>query len=320
MLQKKRRVPDRLPPGTSAEIMPYRPDTCWSGLRIRHPRGVALRFTYTSPPITQGATTVVQVGAAVGLGALPGAADWWARLVETTPEVVLIVVVPWVGHVALFWALSLAFGYVDRHDRPEFIARHRIQSGDRHRPERGKVARNLLWNQGLWSPVMLLLMWGVLQLRGWAPSSELPTVARFLAELAGMGVLSVLWFYVSHRLLHRPWWMKRVHRVHHEFRRTEAVASEYAHWFEFTTANFGTLACGVLVLAPSLPAIYVYTLLALTTVLVHHSGYALPWASWSVHHDWHHFRFKECFGTLGVMDKLLGTDEEFRTFEDGETR
>jgi len=278
------------------------------------------RFTYTRPPLTQGALTLGQVGAALALGAAPGVADAWAAAVRELPEVVLVVVVPWLGHVALFWGVSLAFGYVDRHDRPAFIARHRIQSGGRQRPPRGKVLRNLFWNQAVWSPVMLFAMWGVLHLRGWAPSPDLPSPVRFLAELAGMGALSVVWFYASHRFLHRPWWMKRVHRIHHEFRTTEAMASEYAHWFEFTTANFGTLACGVVLLAPSLPAIYVYTVVALSTVLVHHSGYAVPWASWAVHHDWHHFRYKECFGTLGVIDRLLGTDEEFRTFSDGETR
>ncbi|GEM_PF-1397893 len=278
------------------------------------------RFTYTSPPLTQGATTVVQIAAAVGIAAIPGVPELWRTIVETVPEAVLVLAVPWAGHVALFWALSLAFMYVDRNDRPRFVARHRIQSGDRQRPPRGKVLRNLFMNQVIWSPVMLVLMWAGLRLHGWAPSAELPTLGRFLAELAGMGACSVAWFYASHRFLHRPWWMKRVHRVHHEFRTTEAMASEYAHWVEFTVGNFGTLGCGVVLLAPSLPAIYVYTVVAITTVLVHHSGYALPWASWSVHHDWHHFRYKECFGTLGVLDKLLGTDEEFRTFTDGETR
>ena len=176
----------------------------------------------------------------------------------------------------------------------------------------------LALNQLVWSPLLLLGLWGLLRLRGWAPSTELPSVLSLFGELVAMGVCSLIWFYASHRFLHRPFWMKKVHHVHHEFRTTTAIASEYAHTVEFVAANFQTLACGVIIVAPSLPAIYLFTLIAVSTVLVHHSGYALPWASWSVHHDWHHYRYKEAFGTFGLIDHWLRTDGEFRTLEDGQ--
>ena len=59
---------------------------------------------------------------------------------------------------------------------------------------------------------------------------------------------------------------------------------------------------------------------ALLNILVHHSGYALPWAPWSMPHDWHHYRVKELFGTTGFIDRMLGTSPEFETLEDGELR
>jgi methylsterol monooxygenase len=279
-----------------------------------------LGFKYTSPPLTQGALSAVQIGAAIAIGAHPSSAALWREIVQKVPEWVLLIAVVWGGHAVLYWGVCLGFHYVDTHDRPAFIARYRNQTGDAHRPPMKRVLRNLAVNQLLLSPITLLLLWGALRLRGWAPSEELPSVLQLLAELAGMSVLSVLWFYASHRFLHRPWWMNKVHRVHHEFRTTSAIASEYAHWAEYTVGNFGTLAFGVVLIAPSLPGIYLYTLVAISTVLVHHSGYALPWASWSVHHDWHHFRYKECFGTLGILDRLLGTDPEFRTLKHGDTR
>ena len=49
-----------------------------------------------------------------------------------------------------------------------------------------------------------------------------------------------------------------------------------------------------------------------------HTGFAVPWLSWAVHHDWHHYKYTEAFGTYGVLDRLLGTDPEFRQLEDGE--
>lgn len=277
-----------------------------------------LTFRYTAPPLTQGATTLAQVGAAVALGSLPAAATGWQWLVQTVPEPALLIGGTLVGHLVLFWSAALACHVVDTRDWPAFIAKHRIQSGPPKRPTLRAALPNLLTNQLLLSPLLLAALWGALKLRGWAVSDTLPSLMELLLDLIGMSVLSVLWFYASHRFLHRPWWMKRVHRVHHEFRTTTALASEYAHWVEFIFGSFGTLSIGVLVLAPSLPAIWLFALVALTTVLVHHCGYAVPWASWAVHHDWHHFRYRECFGTIGVLDRLAGTDAELRRLKDGE--
>ncbi|MCB9678274.1 MAG: sterol desaturase family protein [Alphaproteobacteria bacterium] len=277
-------------------------------------------FHYTKAPPTQVLSGAVIIGLAYGATLLPGSATAWARFVGATPEWVLIVVVPWVLHLALFWSVSLAFHYVDTTDRPEIVRRYRIQRGKPVKPPLSKVLPNLAVNQLFWSPLMLLVIWGLLKLRGWAPLPVFPGPLQLAWELVGMGALSILWFYASHRFLHRKWWMQKVHRVHHEFRTTTAMASEYAHWVEFTAGSFGTIAVGVVALAPSLFAIYLYTVLSLSTVLAHHSGYALPFVSWPVHHDWHHYRVKECFGTIGLLDRLFGTDTELRTLEHDEER
>ena len=279
-----------------------------------------MAFRYTRPPLTQGISTVLLIGLALGAMALPGAPSVWAAYLAHTPEWVQIIGALMVVHLLLFWGMVAAFSVVDRHDWPHFIAKHRIQSGKPKRPALGPVLRNLAVNQLVWAPLMLVLIWGLLHVRGWAPDPALPSALQVLAELLGMSVCSMIWFYASHRFLHRKWWMKRVHRVHHEFRTTSAIASEYAHGVEFVVANFGTLGCGVVLLAPSLPSIYLFTVVSLHTILVHHSGYALPWMSWSVHHDWHHYKYTECFGTLGIIDRVLGTDPVFRTLEDGEER
>ena len=93
-----------------------------------------------------------------------------------------------------------------------------------------------------------------------------------------------------------------------------------AHPVEFAIGNFLTMVGGALILAPHLVSMYLFALLGLMTILIHHCGYALPWAPWAVPHDWHHYRFKELFGTVGLLDRVFGTDEEFRTLEDGDVR
>jgi len=277
-----------------------------------------MAFKYTRPPLTQGISSLILLAGGIGLMSVPGVAEGWAEVTRTVPEWVLVVVVPLLIHHVLFWAMAAAFHYVDKHDAPAFIARYRIQSGPPRQPSLRKALRNLAWNQLLFSPLLMAMMWGALRLRGWTLVPDLPGPTTVVLQLGLMGAFAVCWFYASHRFLHRPWWMKRFHRIHHEFRTSTAMASEYAHPVEFIAGNFLTLAGGVILVAPSLPMLYLWELIALHTVIAHHSGYAVPWMSWSVHHDWHHYRYKECFGTLGVLDRLLGTEPEFRALKHGE--
>lgn len=275
-------------------------------------------FHYTKPPLTQGITGFAGIAAGLGLMALPGAEARWAGWVTDTPGWLHVFVVVAGLHGLVFWGMAAAFGVVDRTDRPAFIARYRIQTGKVRRPPISRTLRVLALNQAVIAPVLLLGLWGVLHLRGWAPLTALPGPGEVLLDLVLLTAISAVWFYASHRFLHRPWWMKRVHRVHHEFRSTTCLAAEYAHPVEMIFANFGTLAVGVALVAPHLATLYLYTVLATVTFVGHHSGYAVPWMSWAVHHDWHHYRTKEAFGTFGLLDWALGTDRELLSLEHGE--
>lgn len=277
-----------------------------------------MSFRYTRPRWTQNLLVGGLLVGALYLGSTPAFRRFWAAFVTSAPEWILAIGVPWIGHILEFWAIVGLFAIVDRFDKPAFVARHRIQDGPRKQPNARKVLKTLAANQLFWSPLMLVLMYGLLKLRGWSLSTELPGLVETLASLAGMAVLSIIFFYSSHRFLHRKWWMVRVHKVHHEFKTTSAWASEYAHPVEMCVGNFGTLAIGVVLIAPSFAVILLYMVLSILTILVHHSGYALPWAPWSVHHDWHHFKMKEAFGTTGLLDRLLGTHRELAQLDDGD--
>jgi methylsterol monooxygenase len=275
-------------------------------------------FRYTRAAPAQHVLLGVELAVMLGIGWSDWGRAQWRVLAEGYSDFVLLAVGPLVLHLLVFWPLAAAFHYVDTHDAPAWVARHRIQSGKRRQPETAKVMRVLATNQLLLSPLMLVLLSWMMCAMGWTVSPELPSLPTVLLEMALMAGAAAVFFYASHRFLHRPWWMKRVHRVHHEFRTTSAVAAEYAHPVEFLLANFGTLAVGIPLVFPSLPAVYMFTVLSVTHIVVHHSGYAVPWAPWSVPHDWHHYRYKELFGTVGVLDRLLGTDQEFRNLRDGD--
>ena len=257
---------------------------------------------------------------AVAIGSTDGFAAAWAVGITTTSTCVLVVGGLLAIHTAIFWPLSIFFHVVDKTDRPACIVRHRIQATNRRCPSLSKTVRVVLRNQFVILPVLLVALGEILTLRGWTANPQLPSLSRLVFELAVQTVFALAVFYSTHRFLHRKWWLRHVHRVHHEFRTTTALASEYAHPVEFVIGNFMTLATGALVIAPHLASIYLFALMATLTFVIHHSGYALPWAPWSVPHDWHHYRFREMFGTIGVIDRWMGTDREFQTFEDGEIR
>jgi methylsterol monooxygenase len=45
-----------------------------------------------------------------------------------------------------------------------------------------------------------------------------------------------------------------------------------------------------------------------------HSGYNLPWNSYALQHDWHHYTHTENYGPIGFMDSLHGSDAAFKAW------
>ena len=223
-------------------------------------------FRYTSPPLTQGLTSLGFVAAGIGLMHLPGADAAWAAWLDWAPPWLQVVGVFFVLHGLIFWGMAAFFGAVERTGKPAFIARHRIQSGSP--PAASGRSPPVGLEPAVLAPLMLLLLWGALQLRGWASPAVL---CRRRCSTSRCSPCAAVWFYASHRFLHRPWWMKWVHQVHHEFR-TTSCPLEYAHPFEVR----GELRqLGWVVLVAPIRHHY-YTILATVTFVGHHSGYAVP--------------------------------------------
>lgn len=277
---------------------------------------MAFRYARSSP--TQYALTLGGL-ALVGLWlSLDGAQATWSAWLDATPAWFHFVGAVYVIHGIIFWGLAAFFAAVERSGKPRWIARTKIQDEVKGRPATRDIVRVLAINQLFWTPLILLGIWQALELRGWSSSAPLPSVGDFLLEMAGLSLVSPIYFYASHRFLHRRWWMRRVHRVHHEFRTSAVIASEYAHWFEFIVGNFGTMAFGILVIEPSLLTIWVFAGLGTLTFSSHHSGYAVPLLPCPMHHDWHHYRYREAFGTYDLLDRLFRTQDELDALNHGD--
>ena len=91
--------------------------------------------------------------------------------------------------------------------------------------------RNLLVVQ--W-PVTVLTSWYHRRVSGYGTSLS-PMIVLF--ELAFCILFVEIWFYFSHRMLHRHWWFTRVHKQHHRFTYPSAICALHTHWFEFIFSN-----------------------------------------------------------------------------------
>ncbi|KAL4660020.1 fatty acid hydroxylase domain-containing protein 2 [Arapaima gigas] len=220
-----------------------------------------------------------------------------------------------------FWLFNALFMVADLTGKPNFITRYRIQM-DKNNPvdsmKLWQAARKVLANQVFLSIPMLVVTYEVMRWRGNPCNPELPTFHWVLLELAICGLLEEIFFYYSHRqalafeLFHHPVIYKHVHKIHHEWTAPVGVVSLYAHPLEHVLSNMMPALIGPVLLGSHLATTSLWFTIALLVTTVSHCGYHLPLLPSPEFHDFHHLKFNQCYGVLGVLDRLHGTDTMFR--------
>lgn len=127
------------------------------------------------------------------------------------------------------------------------------------------------------------------------------------------------WFYWTHRLMHRPWWFKKAHAVHHESRPPTAWAAMSFHPWEALT---GALVIPILVFIIPIHVGAIGVVLSVMTVMgvTNHMGWELfprfmvngklgNWLITATHHQKHHDAYRGNYGLyFRFWDKMCGTD------------
>ncbi|NWY57455.1 FXDC2 protein, partial [Chionis minor] len=214
-----------------------------------------------------------------------------------------------------FWCFNGIFIVADLTGKPTFITRYRIQLGKNDPVDTKKLHQAILvalCNQFFVSFPMLVPMFYVMKWWGNTFSKELPTFHWFLVELSIFTLIEEILFYYTHRLVHLPLLYKHIHKKHHEWTAPIGVVSIYAHPVEHILSNTLPVMTGPMIMGSHIVSIAVWFSLALITTSISHCGYHLPFLPSPEFHDFHHLKFNQCYGVLGVLDYLHGTDTVFR--------
>lgn len=113
-------------------------------------------------------------------------------------------------------------------------------------------------------------------------------------------------FYGSHLLLHSKRFYTRIHKFHHTFTSPVAVAAQYAHPIEHLFANILPVSTPPQIVRAHILVNWLFLGFVLFETVVVHSGYDFA-GGVAAMHDLHHERFRGNYGTIGVVDRLMGT-------------
>jgi len=242
----------------------------------------------------------------------------WRGLVENYSERTL-----WTGgaplHTLAFVAANVGLHLMHRH---QVLARYKIQPL--------KYPTDQLMRKGLVdvsikhlvAPFVLYLMWPLAAACGVHATPELPSLSEVLLHLLVHILVQDTIFYWSHRLLHQPFFYKRIHKQHHQFYTPVGISSEYAHPVE-DFLNQAAFIAGPFIMGSHIFTLYMWLLLRLWETVDAHSGYALPFplSPFSLfgvaeQHDYHHSQNKGCFGSFfGLWDWICGTDADYKKWK-----
>ncbi|ELU05380.1 hypothetical protein CAPTEDRAFT_97775, partial [Capitella teleta] len=216
----------------------------------------------------------------------------------------------------LFWGANIPLTIVDLTGRPAWVKKYKIQHGKNEPVDSQlfwRLIKTVCFNSLVLNLIFIYPLYKIGEWRGMSFDPEdTPAASWFLVELVVFAAVQEVMFYYSHRMLHHPSLYKRFHKKHHEWTAPIGLVSIYATPLEYLVGNSTSVYCGPLLMGSHVTSAWLWYALSFFVTTVHHSGYHLPFTPSPQFHDYHHMRFNWNFGTLGILDRIHGTDAQFR--------
>jgi len=139
------------------------------------------------------------------------------------------------------------------------------------------------------------------------------------------------WFYWTHRLMHRPWWFRTAHAVHHESRPPTAWAAMSFHPWEALTGAI-VIPCLVFAIPIHVGGLALVLLIMTVMGISNHMGWEMfprlvvngtlgKYLITATHHQKHHDAYRGNYGLyFRFWDKMCGTDLGLGSFDGGGQR
>ncbi|XP_003386944.1 PREDICTED: fatty acid hydroxylase domain-containing protein 2-like [Amphimedon queenslandica] len=214
--------------------------------------------------------------------------------------------------------INMLFGFVDVTGRPQIFKKYKIQDTKNFPVDPAKYKKCLqvvTFNSLLIGPLFLVVSSPIAYWRGLNCGYQLPTFPQVICQLIVFTVSVETGFYYMHRLFHHRSLYSRIHKIHHEWTAPISLASVYCHPIEHFCCNIFPIMLGPIILGTwfsnHLSAVWLWVAIAIVNTTFSHCGYHLPFLSSPEGHDFHHSKFNQNFGVLGILDRLHGTDNVF---------
>lgn len=210
---------------------------------------------------------------------------------------------------AVYWIFGGIFLLMDLTLSPRLLRKYKVQPHTNEPVDKAilyDAIKVILFNQIAIGAPMAYISYYIKKLKGFPENfREVPSFEKVLLDLAVCILVDEIGFYYSHRLFHKKFFYKHIHKKHHLWQSPIAITATYCHPLEQILSNVLPVAGGSVIMQSHISVTWLWLAIATLTTLNNHSGYHLPFSHSSEFHDFHHLKWVKIFHDRDISQKKI---------------